>query len=142
VLKNLGSERVWLVHGSDGLDELTVTGPSFVTALEAGEIRSFEITPEMAGLSRANLAELKGGDAMTNAAALNAVLGGARNAYRDIAILNAAAALVIAEKARDLTEGAALAGAALDSGRAAGTLAKLVKVSNQGSSSPLPGATR
>ncbi len=129
VLRNLGSERVWLVHGSDGLDELTTTGPTFVCALEAGAIRSFEIVPEDAGLKRARLDDLKGGDAAHNAAALNAVLNGARNPYRDIAILNAAAALVVAEKAADLREGAQLAAEAIDAGRAAGVLAKLVKAS-------------
>lgn len=129
VLRNLGSERVWLVHGSDGLDEVTTTGPTFVTALESGATRSFEIVPEEAGLKRAKLDDLKGGDAAHNAAALNAVLHGARNPYRDIAILNAAAALVIAEKAIDLKEAAALAADAIDTGRAAGVLAKLIKAS-------------
>jgi anthranilate phosphoribosyltransferase len=132
VLRNLGAERVWLVHGSDGLDEITTTGPTFVTALEAGTIRSFEIVPEDAGIGRAKLEDLTGGDAAHNAAALTAVLHGARNAYRDIAVINAAAALVVAEKAADLKEGAALAGAALDSGRAAAVLGRLIKVS-QGS---------
>ncbi len=130
VLQNLGSERVWLVHGADGLDEITVTGPTFVTALENGAIRSFEITPEEAGLSRATLADLKGGDAAQNAAALTAVLEGAKNPYRDIAVFNAAAALVVAEKAANLREGAELAAAALDDGRAAAVLARLVKISN------------
>ncbi len=129
VLRNLGSERVWLVHGSDGLDEVTTTGPTFVTALEAGAIRSFEIKPEDIGLPRVTLADLKGGDAAHNAAALNAVLNGARTPYRDIAIFNAAAALVIAEKAVNLAQGAALAAQALDERRAASVLAKLIKVS-------------
>lgn len=132
VLRNLGAERVWLVHGADGLDELTVTGPSFVTALENGAIRSFEVVPEDAGLSRAELADLKGGDAVQNASALTAVLAGKRNPYRDIAVFNAAAALVVAEKAANLDEGAKLAAAALDNGGAAAVLAKLVKISNAG----------
>jgi anthranilate phosphoribosyltransferase len=136
VLRNLGSRRVWLVHGADGLDEATTTGPSFVAALEDGEIRCFEITPEAAGLPRAALADLQGGDCTTNAAALKAVLDGARTAYRDIAILNAAAALVVAEKAADLKEGAALAAAAIDQGAAADTLAKLIKISNRAIPSP------
>jgi anthranilate phosphoribosyltransferase len=127
ILRDLGSERVWLVHGSDGLDEVTTTGPTFVTALEAGEIRSFEIAPEDAGIKRAKLEDLKGGDAAHNAAALNAVLNGARNSYRDIAVLNAAAALVVAEKAADLRQAAVLAAEALDSGRAADVLGRLVK---------------
>ncbi len=131
VLRNLGSKRIWLVHGSDGLDEATISGPTFVTALEDGHIRSFEIAPEDAGLSRAPLASLAGGDPAANAAALQDVLGGAKNAYRDIAILNAAVALAVAGKARDLKHGAALAAAALDEGLAAATLAKLVQVSNR-----------
>jgi anthranilate phosphoribosyltransferase len=133
VLRNLGAKRVWLVHGSDGLDEATTTGPTFVTALEDGHIRSFEIAPEDAGISRASLADLAGGDPAANAAALHGVLAGAKNAYRDIAILNAAVALVIARKADDLKHGAALAAAALDEGLAADTLAKLVQVSNRAS---------
>jgi anthranilate phosphoribosyltransferase len=136
VLRNLGSKRVWLVHGSDGLDEATTTGPSFVTALEDNTIRSFEITPEAAGISRASLADLAGGDPAANAAALRAVLGGAKNAYRDIGVLNAAVALVVAGKAADLKHGAALAAAAIDGGAAAETLAKLVQVSNRAPSGP------
>jgi anthranilate phosphoribosyltransferase len=135
VLRNLGSERVWLVHGADGLDELTLTGPTYVTALENGNIRSFEVTPEDAGLPRATLADLKGGDAAHNAAALSGVLNGARNPYRDIAVLNAAAALVVAEKVDNLRDGAALAAVALDEGHAAAVLAKLVKISNTSASS-------
>jgi anthranilate phosphoribosyltransferase len=131
VLRNLGSERVWLVHGADGLDEVTLTGPTAVTALTNGNIHSFEIVPEDAGLPRATLADLKGGDAAHNAAALSAVLNGAKNPYRNIAVFNAAAALVVAEKAANLAEGAKLAAAALDEGRAADVLAKLVKVSNE-----------
>jgi anthranilate phosphoribosyltransferase len=119
-----------VIHGSDGLDELTVTGPSRVAALERGSIRFFEISPEDAGLARSEGAELRGGDPAENAAALCAVLRGARNAYRDIAILNAAAGLVIAEQAADLREGAAIAANALDSGAATETLARLVAVSN------------
>ena len=130
VLRNLGAERVWLVHGSDGLDEVTTTGPTYVAALENGDIRSFAITPEEAGLKPASLAALKGGDAAHNAAALNAVLHGARNPYRDIAVINAAAALIVAEKAADLREGAAQAEAALDAGRAAEVLARLIKASH------------
>jgi anthranilate phosphoribosyltransferase len=131
VLRNLGAKRVWLVHGSDGLDEATTTGPTFVTALEDGHIRSFQIAPEDAGISRASPADLVGGDPSANAAALHGVLCGAKNAYRDIAVLNAAVALVVAQKADDLKHGAALAAAALDDGVAADTLAKLVKVSNR-----------
>ena len=132
VLKNLGSQRVWLVHGSDGLDELTTTGPTYVTALEKGDVRSFEVTPADAGLPIAKAANLKGGDPTHNAAALRSVLDGVHSPYRDIAVFNAAAALVVAGKAENLKQGAAIAGEALDSGRAKATLDKLVDVSNRG----------
>ena len=132
VLQNLGSERVWVMHGSDGLDELTLTGPSRVVALENGAIRSFDITPEEAGLPRADGSALRGGDPAFNAAALRAVLDGARNPYRDVAVLNAAAALVIADAAGDLREGAARAAQVLDDGRARATLDRLVTLSNAG----------
>jgi anthranilate phosphoribosyltransferase len=132
VLRELGTERAWVVHGADGLDEITTTGPTQVVALEGGKLRAFEITPEEAGLPRAALADLKGGDAAHNAAALTAVLKGAQTPYRDIALFNSAAALVIAGKAANLQEGVALADAALRSGKAADVLARLVDVSNRG----------
>ncbi len=138
VLRNLGSERVWVMHGSDGLDELTVTGPSRVAALDRGSIRLFEVTPEDAGLPRSDGAALRGGDPATNAAALLAVLEGARNAYRDISVLNAAAGLVIAERATDLREGALLAARALESGAVRETLARLVAISNSPNPAPEP----
>ena len=131
VLRNMGSQRVWLVHGSDGLDELTTTGPTRVVALENGAIRSFDVTPEDAGLARASAADLKGGDPAQNAVALRAVLDGTRSAYRDIAVLNAAAALVVAGRAASLMAGAEQASAVLQSGKARATLAKLVDVSNR-----------
>jgi len=134
VLKNLGSERVWIAHGGDGLDEITTTGPTRIVELKNGEIRAFEVNPEDAALPRADPEALRGGDPAQNAAALRAVLSGAKNAYRDIAVLNAAAALVVADAARDLAEGAAKAQRALDQGRARETLDSLVRVSN------LPGA--
>src|ERR1700752_3255502 len=108
VLKNLDAESVWVVHGSDGLDEITLTGPTFVAALENGNIRSFEVTPDEAGLARANGDALKGGDANANAVALQGVLDGKPSAYRDVALLNAAAALVVAGKAKTLKDGVAL----------------------------------
>ena len=132
VYLNLGSEKVWLVHGSDGLDEMTTTGASYVSALEDGKVRSFEVTPEEAGLPRANPADLKGGDPAHNAAALRAVLDGAKSAYRDIAIFNAAAALIVAGKAEGLKQGAAVAAEAINSGRARAVLERLVAVSNRG----------
>lgn len=131
VLRELGSKRVWVVHGSDGLDEITTTGPTFVAALDNNEIECFEITPEDAGLCRVTLADLQGGDAATNAAALRAVLDGEHGPYREIAVLNAAAALVVAGMARDIAEGAVIAARAIDEGRTAATLAALVEVSNR-----------
>lgn len=130
VLRNLGSDRVWVVHGSDELDELTTTGETAVVALESGAIRRFAVVPEDAGLPRAAPDALKGGDPAANAAALRAVVEGAANAYRDIALLNAAAGLVIAERAGDLREGVALAKQALTNGAARDTLDRLVAASN------------
>jgi anthranilate phosphoribosyltransferase len=130
VLRNLGSERVWIAHGGDGLDEITTTGPTSIVELRDGAIRAFEIIPEDLGLKRAEPAALKGGDAAHNAAALLGVLEGDHNAYRDIALLNAAGARVVADKARELAEGLDLAAKALESGEARRTLARLVKVSN------------
>jgi anthranilate phosphoribosyltransferase len=130
VLKNLGSESVWVVHGSDGLDEITLTGPTFVAALEKGVIRSFEVSPEDVGLKRVAGEALKGGDAAANAFALRNVLSGLPSPYRDVALLNAAAALVVAGRAKDLNEGLALGTKSLDEGAAADRLKRLVAVSN------------
>jgi anthranilate phosphoribosyltransferase len=130
VLKNLGAESIWVVHGSDGLDEITLTGPTFVTALEGGTIRSFEVTPEDGGLPRANGDALKGGDAAANAVSLRGVLEGKPGAFRDVALLNAAAALVVAGRAKDLKEGVAIGTKSLDSGAAADRLLRLIAVSN------------
>ena len=131
-LKELGSKRVWLLHGSDGLDEATTNGATHVAALEDGAVRAFEIAPEDAGLPRARAADLVGGDPAHNASALLAVLEGAKNPYRDIAVFNAAIALVVAGAAPDLRAGAARAAAALGDGAARETLAKLVRASNHG----------
>ena len=130
VLSELGSRRVWTVHGSDGLDEITVTGPTAVVALDAGRISHFTIDPREVGLPLWTLADLRGGDPDHNARSLHAVLEGARNAYRDIAVLNAGAALVVAEAADSLASGVERASHAIDSGAAGATLARLVAVSN------------
>jgi anthranilate phosphoribosyltransferase len=130
VLKNLGSESAWVVHGSDGLDEITLTGPTFVSALHKGEIRNFEVTPEDAGLSRCEPGSLKGGDADANAIALQAVLDGKPSPYRDVALMNAAAALVVAGRAENLREGVAIGTRSIDSGAAAARLKHLIAVSN------------
>jgi anthranilate phosphoribosyltransferase len=129
VLKELGSETIWVVHGA-GLDEMTTAGVTKVSALENGDIRSFEISPEDAGLSRATPDELKGGDAAHNARALRNVLEGERNPYRDIALLNAGAALIVAGRAKSLPEGVALAAKSIDDGKAMAALDRLVAVSN------------
>jgi anthranilate phosphoribosyltransferase len=131
VLGQLGSERAWVVHGSDGLDELTTTGPSHVAELRAGRVTTFEVTPEQAGLPRARLEDLRGADATTNADALRALLDGVRGPYRDIVLLNGAAALVIADRAGDLAAGVARAVDAIDSGAAKAALARLVAVSSE-----------
>ena len=130
VLKNLGAERAYVVHGSDGLDEITTSGPTFVAALENGAVRTFEITPEEVGLARVAPDALKGGDAETNAKALRMVLQGTQNAFRDVAVLNAAAGLVVAGVVGDLKAGVATAQKSIDSGEAAKRLEKLIAVSN------------
>src|SRR6187455_3858041 len=130
VLKNLGAESIWVVHGSDGLDEITTAGPTTVAALESGAIRTFEITPEDAGLARSTSEALRGGDAEHNAKALFDVLKGKPGPFRDISILNAAAALIVAGKAKDLRQGATLAAKSIESGEAEGRLDRLIAVSN------------
>jgi anthranilate phosphoribosyltransferase len=131
VLNNLGSERVWVAHGSDGLDEITTSGPTSVAELKDGKVRTFEITPEDAGLKRAKPEALRGGDASQNAAALLDVLKGRPGPFRDVAILNAAAALIVAGKAGDLKQAAMLAAKAIDSGEAEGRLDRLIAVSSK-----------
>ena len=133
VLGALGTERAWVVHGSDGLDEITTTGPTYVADLKEGKVRLFEVTPEMAGLPRATPAELKGADAATNAAAITELLAGRPGPYRDIVLLNSAAALLVAGKAADLKAGVALAAAAIDSGKAKATLGQLIAITNRAS---------
>lgn len=131
VLGRLGSERVWVVHGRDGLDEITTTTETDVAAFENGRVRTFAIAPEEVGLKRAKLADLKGGDAAANAEALRAMLRGSTGAYRDIALLNAAAALVVAGKAAELGSGMKMAAAAIDSGRANVLLDRWIALTNQ-----------
>jgi len=122
--------KAWVVHGSDGLDEITITGPTHIASIAGGSLTTFTIAPEDAGLSRAAPEDIKGGDPQHNAAALTALLDGARSAYRDIVLLNSAAALIVADKVETLKDGAALAAQAIDSGQARETLKKLVAVSN------------
>jgi anthranilate phosphoribosyltransferase len=129
VLANLGSESIWVVHGSDGLDEITTSGATSVAELKDGQIRTFDITPEDAGLPRAKPEALRGGDADHNARALLDVLKGKPGPFRDVAVLNAAAALIVAGKAKDLKDGAAIATKSIDSGEAEGRLDRLIAVS-------------
>ncbi|HWV44293.1 anthranilate phosphoribosyltransferase, partial [Pseudorhodoplanes sp.] len=130
VLHNLGAESVWVVHGSDGLDEITTSGPTAVAALEKGKIRTFEIAPSDIGLEVAKPEALRGGDAEHNAAALLDVLENKPGPYRDVALMNAGATLVVAGAAKDLKEGAALADKSLSSGAARARLDRLIAVSN------------
>jgi anthranilate phosphoribosyltransferase len=131
VLGQLGTERAWVVHGVDGLDELSTTGPSHVADLRDGTVSTFEVTPEQAGLPRARRDDLRGGDATTNADALRALLDGVRGPYRDIVVLNTAAALIVAGRVDDLAAGAARAVDAIDSGAAKDTLRALVAITNE-----------
>ncbi|HEY1980497.1 MAG TPA: anthranilate phosphoribosyltransferase [Xanthobacteraceae bacterium] len=132
VLKNLGTESAWVVHGSDGLDEITTSGPTTVTSLEAGVVRTFEISPADVDLERVKPEALRGGDAASNAKAVEAVLEGRQSPFRDVALFNAAAALVVAGKAKNLKAGIDLAADSLDSGEAQGRLDRLIVVSNDG----------
>jgi len=129
VLGALGAVRAWVVHG-EGLDELTTTGPSQVAEWRNGGVRLFTITPEAVGLPRASMADLRGGDPAHNAEAIRRLLAGEAGPYRDIVVLNAAAAFLVAEKVETLREGVALAAHSLESGAAAKALAGLVGVSN------------
>ncbi len=133
VMKNLGSEHVWVVHGGDGMDELTTTTSSTVAELKDGDIAVFEVTPEDAGLSRAALVDLKGGDAAANAAAIRVLLEGEPGPFRDIVLLNTAAALIVAGKASCLADGVERAARSIDSGAAMSALDKLIAATNEGS---------
>lgn len=128
-LRDLGLTSAWVVHGS-GLDEITTTGPSLVAALKDGEITTFELNPGDFGVETVTLDAIRGGDGTVNAAALRDVLGGAKTPYRDVALCNAAASLIVAGKAKDVTEGMHLASQSLDSGSAARALEKLITISN------------
>jgi len=127
VLGALGSTRAWVVHG-EGLDEITTTGETHVAEWREGQIRLFTITPEAVGLPRSSLAELRGGDPKENATALLDLLKGAKGAYRDITLLNAAAALLIAGKVETLREGVAAGAASIDEGKAKAALDDLVRI--------------
>jgi len=131
VLARLGCEKAWVVHGADGLDELSTTGANYICEVAGGKVTQMSLSPEDAGLQRATLADLKGGDGEYNAARLRALLDGQKDAYRDIVLFGTAAALLIAGKADDLPEGVAMAADAIDSGRARAALDRLCAITNQ-----------
>jgi anthranilate phosphoribosyltransferase len=130
-LSRLGTEKAWIVHGGDGLDELTTTTITAIAAIADGGVEHHEIRPGDAGLTAGTLAQIKGGDATENAGAIMRLLAGEQGAFRDIVLLNAAAALIIAGKAKNLREGARLAAEAIDTGRAKAALTKLAACSQE-----------
>ena len=127
VLNNLGTEHAWVVHGTDGLDEITVTGPTDVCELKQGKIRRFQVSPDDLGLSLSTAADIRGGDPASNADAIRALFDGKAGAYRDIVVMNAAAALVVAGAAEDFKAGGRLAAEAIDDGRARAKLDQLIE---------------
>ncbi len=131
VLRNLGSEKAWVIHGSDGIDELTTTGVSHVVELSEGKFRSFEIVPEDVGLSRASISDIRGGNAKFNADAMNSMLNGKLGPIRDIVLLNASAAIFVAGRVNNLSEGVKEAEKAIDCGAAMTTLRKLIEITNR-----------
>ena len=131
-LAALGSERAWLVHGSDGTDELSICGVSWVAALENGAVTEFELHPEEAGLPVHPFEAIMGGSPEQNAQAFRALLDGQKGAYRDAVLLNAAAALIVAEKTQELREGVAMAAQSIDSGAAKAKIEALAKATSGG----------
>ncbi|MDB4240714.1 anthranilate phosphoribosyltransferase [Yoonia sp.] len=129
-LQQLGTKKAWLVHGSDGTDEITICGPTAVAALENGKIRSREIHPEDAGLPVHNFRDILGGTPQENAVALMALLEGEQGAYRDAVLLNAAAALIVADKVETLKDGVELARESIDSGKAKKALETLARITS------------
>jgi anthranilate phosphoribosyltransferase len=131
VLHALGSQSAWLTHGQDGMDEITTVTETDILVLQGEMIKEHSLSPDEADIALADPQELQGGDATANAEALRKILFGQKNAYRDIVVLNAAAALVVSEKALTVREGAALAAESLDNGAAAHTLEVLIDVTNR-----------
>ncbi len=131
VLARLGCEKAWVVHGADGLDELSTTGSNFICAVDGTDIKEFELSPEEVGLARGTLADLKGGDGTYNAERLLDLLRGQRDGYRDIVLLGAAAALIIAGKVDELETGVAMAADVIDSGAAMETLEALKAITTR-----------
>lgn len=131
VFGKLGAKHVWVVHGMDGMDELTISGSSFVACYNSGKLTSFEVTPEDANLKPKNIQDLRGGDPATNSKEIMALLNGKESAYQDIVVLNSAATLIVGGKAENLAEGAELAFQAIHTRRALQTLEKLIEISNR-----------
>ena len=129
-LMRLGSERAWVVHGADGIDEISTTGPTRVSECAYGLVRTFELDPTEVGIASASLDALRGGDAAANAVIIRRVLDGEHGAPRDIVVLNAGAALFVAGAAASVRDGIAQAGHAIDDGRANAALDRLVRMSN------------
>jgi anthranilate phosphoribosyltransferase len=130
-LRELGSEHIWVTYGSDGLDELTTTGPSQVVEMKNGVISAFEVTPEEYGLTKVSLDQLKGGTPEENAKALMALLKGEPGPYRDVALLNAGAAIMIGDKCKTVKEGIDLAIRSIDDGRALKAFEDLKRITNE-----------
>ena len=128
-LKKLNSERAWVVHGKDGLDEITITGDTLIAELKNNKITKFSLNPADAGLPIHPMTELIGGDPIFNATAIIKLLEGEKNAYRDIVLINAAAALMISNKTDNIKDAVKIASNTIDSGAAKNTLEKLIKLS-------------
>jgi len=132
VLGGLGSEKVWIVHGSDGMDEITTTGPTYVAEYANGSVREFEINPTDYGFDLVDEEDLKGGDAAYNAEAVHRLFDGETGPYRDVVLLNAAASLMVADKVSTMEEGIDMAAASIDQGKAKAALQQLVDMTNKG----------
>ena len=137
VLGRLGAEKAWVVHGSDGLDEMTLSGPTYVAEYENGSVNTFECSPADAGLKEAPIKSVQGGDAAYNADALTALLNGEHSPYRDIVCYTSAGALVVAGVANQLGEGVEIAQRAIDEGQAKKTLQLLIEITNKRSNTEI-----
>ena len=131
VFGKLGAKHVWVVHGMDGMDELTISGPSYVSCYNNGEITDFEVRPEDAKLKSQDIKQLRGGAPLTNSKAILSLLEGKKSAYQDVVVLNTAATLIVGGKVKTLSEGAELAVEVIYSGKAQETLQRLIKTSNR-----------
>jgi len=131
VFGKLGAKHVWVVHGMDGMDELTISGPSYVSCYNNGEIIDFEVKPEDANLKSQDIQQLRGGDPLTNSKAILDLLEGKKSTYQDVVLLNTAATLIVGGKVKTLSEGVEVAVGAIYSGKAKETLKQLIKTSNK-----------